>query len=732
MFAPLAESQKARYTLAIALAVVGVGAFWGVSTQGLLWWVQVLATLGVIALALAMLWLTDRLQDALGDASSRAVLVVSSVGTGLGVLAAAGSASWNWGWLGVLAAVLVAVGLTGLYVCLKRGSAGGRRPQRLWFGAEAILGGAGLVWALDSFTRLAWLGLALMLLGLIVIKVAAAAILEADHRRTRVTLRWSFDLAALGVLALLGGATSSNQLAVLLGVAGVFVGLSVFGIAMMHVRIDTRPAVAVTIAGLVAVIGGLVWLRVVFGFWGIGLVLASLVVVVGAWFVWRGDGLILVFLLGFLLVWGLADGYSPAPADPNPDADVRIVALGDSFISGEGAGTFLDGTNAVGDDRNECRRAPTAHPYLLATELGAGLDFLACSGAKTVDLTECGQMERGPERCRPAEEWGPADASTPGYRPQLLALSPAQAAEADVVLLSIGGNDVGFSTIVQACLLPRSCDERKSLWLANVESLTPKLVATYQQVKATFPEVPVIVVPYPRMVDEATCNLGLDSSEHVFVIEFVGRLDAVIAQAAQEAGVRVVAVAQDAFAGHRLCDDDPASNHLVLDPPNGSPRARYLPSTWIHGSMHPNERGHELYAAVVGPEVEAALADVTAGRPANPDPVVPDASDGDVGSGEDGDAGDEAATPSETATAVTLDAVEADELLSDGRWITDELYRTVRRVLFPILLLLVGSLVLAIGVANLPGGLCSLLRPTRTWRNHPADGGPGATGTPAE
>lgn len=71
--------------------------------------------------------------------------------------------------------------------------------------------------------------------------------------------------------------------------------------------------------------------------------------------------------------------------DPNPSSSFKIVALGDSYISGEGAARFFPGTDHPGS--NECRRAATAYPYLVAEALGASLTFVACSGARTSHLT---------------------------------------------------------------------------------------------------------------------------------------------------------------------------------------------------------------------------------------------------------------------------------------------------------------------------------------------------------
>ncbi len=82
---------------------------------------------------------------------------------------------------------------------------------------------------------------------------------------------------------------------------------------------------------------------------------------------------------------------SELDARVQPRADEGYyVALGDSYMSGEGAREFISGTNTVEPNEsrtNECRRATSAWGYRLA-EVNYGLEdvphrvlFLPCSGA---------------------------------------------------------------------------------------------------------------------------------------------------------------------------------------------------------------------------------------------------------------------------------------------------------------------------------------------------------------
>jgi hypothetical protein len=685
---------------ALVAMLVGIVLLGASSEVDRLWAVLGMAVVGLVLVAVALLWANDRLDHLLVGWRRRWVFPLGLL-VGAGLLAAA--TFLNWEWLGLVAMAVGAAAAMGTHTVLKLlvpGRISDHSVVRtLWLPAELVGGGLGAVWALDGFTGFAWAGLLAAMLGTILLKQQMAELLYTRRVGRRRAFRVSIDVAVVGVLLLLGGASTSSQLAVLGGAALAFSGLSVLGLALTYLEMSARTAVLVLLGG--AALIGLGWLAAwrAFDVPGWASMLTTFVVVVGAWFVFRGEGIIAVVIVGFVGVWGMADGYTSVAVDPNPGAEVRLLALGDSFISGEGADAYFDGTNQVGDDRNECRRSPTAHPYRIAVAQGYGLDFLACSGAKAEDLIECGQMRRAEPRCQPADEWGlpPSAGGVAGERPQLLHLPVERLAEADVVLLSIGGNDVGFSTIVKACLLPRSCAERSEEWFGNVDALGPVLVETYLAVKAAVGDgVPVIVVPYPLVVNATDdCAAGLDAGEYEFIAKFTERLDEVISQAASEAGVIVWAEGRDAYAGRRLCDDDPAVRHLDLDPPNGSPLARYQPGAWVHNSMHPAPDGHALVAAALGPFVAAALENPPA--PPAPDP------------GPDAPATDAA----EVTPADTADAAAADDLLTDGEWITDELYRTVRSLLLPIVLVLIGSLTLALGMVNLEP-FC-LLRPRRGW-----------------
>jgi lysophospholipase L1-like esterase len=98
-------------------------------------------------------------------------------------------------------------------------------------------------------------------------------------------------------------------------------------------------------------------------------------------------------------------------AAPAAAAD-NYAALGDSYSSGVGTASYtLD---------SACKRSVYAYPYLyMQKHPGTSLSFVACSGAKTSDLL--------------ANQIGAVTSAT------------------TLVTMTIGGNDIGFASLIYRC-----------------------------------------------------------------------------------------------------------------------------------------------------------------------------------------------------------------------------------------------------------------------------------------
>lgn len=165
--------------------------------------------------------------------------------------------------------------------------------------------------------------------------------------------------------------------------------------------------------------------------------------------------------------------------------------------------------------------------------------FLACSGAKTTALT----------------------AIFKGQLPQLDALA---AADPDVVTITIGGNDIGFSAILINCYVlnpPLSCvkDGTIAKAKANIDALGRIISGVYNALKLRVRDATIVVVGYPRLFPDKSkpphkCA-WLQSDEQKALNDLADQLDKALRAAAD--GVSVVYVpTATALEGHELCTKD--------------------------------------------------------------------------------------------------------------------------------------------------------------------------------
>jgi lysophospholipase L1-like esterase len=270
-----------------------------------------------------------------------------------------------------------------------------------------------------------------------------------------------------------------------------------------------------------------------------------------------------------------------AAAAPGVARAAGLVALGDSYASGEGAPPFEAGTAQRG---NSCHRSTRAWPAVLAERMSLPdpVSF-ACSGATTTGLLVSNASRKEPER----------------RRSQVSRLAER---DPDVLALTIGGNDMGFEEILRRCITSgRSCvgryapaggaDEIE----ARIAALEASLPAVYGAVAAAAPRARLVVTGYPRILpadtgDRSCAALGsISAAEQRWLIDKTTSLNAAIARAARRARVTYVDVT-DALAGHELACG--GVERWVNDV-----RAQ------LAYSFHPTVRGHQA----IGERVADAL-----------------------------------------------------------------------------------------------------------------------------
>jgi hypothetical protein len=313
------------------------------------------------------------------------------------------------------------------------------------------------------------------------------------------------------------------------------------------------------------------------------------------WLIWAGLGALVAAVVALVLIDPWSEPPESAPLDPNPGASFQIVALGDSYISGEGTRRYYEGTDEPG--RNMCHRAAKAYPHLLAEHLNASLIFVACSGAETADVLNRRQYPDSGD-----EDYG----EVYGARPQIEVLEELD--DFDVVLISIGGNDADFREVVEKCLRLRNCGDSEAGWLRRLETtVSPALVRTYTRVKEAAEDVPVFAMTYPDPLGRKYCDklVGIEPKEWDFLDLFVKKLDKTVRGAARAAQIKWIALDR-ALVKHRFCETkrvtEAAINFIRVRIGSGQ---RIIHLGDVQESLHPNEMGHQLLEAAVRPRIEA-------------------------------------------------------------------------------------------------------------------------------
>jgi lysophospholipase L1-like esterase len=242
----------------------------------------------------------------------------------------------------------------------------------------------------------------------------------------------------------------------------------------------------------------------------------------------------------------------PHPGRQTPRTTVLdAVPLGDSYGSGYGVPPY-----------EACGRSQSAYAVLLDGRKKIDLDdFVACAGATTATLVSGGQLDALDE-------------------------------DTDLVTVSVGGNDIQWSTAVGACLFgtDEECGAATMFITGLMTTRLPGLLdSVYTQVSEAAPNAHVVVTGYPRLFSpEYGAYLGASPSEQQGLNDGADLLNSVLTEAAAEHGFQFVDVTK------RFID------HGV-----NAPEAWIL-GAFDPGSFHPNLHGYRAYTAALTSQINPA------------------------------------------------------------------------------------------------------------------------------
>lgn len=312
-----------------------------------------------------------------------------------------------------------------------------------------------------------------------------------------------------------------------------------------------------------------------------------------------------------------AVGFQPMADKPQH----QIVAMGDSYSSGEGASEpggedyypesdYYDETQA--DTKNSCHRSKYAWSRQAtlpgySTSIGAMADnrsldmdyqFIACSGARHYNILRDSQSGELPQI-----EQGYLDQNT------------------TMVTLSIGGNDARFGDIFNQCILgPTECnddsivakdpdtgeptggqtgpiDQWAPSWLHD--QIRPRLAKTLDEIHQRAPNAKIVLMGYPVLLEnDGQCSgaAGIGTAEAPWLNSLAGTLATEMQGAVSDANSQYGANAvfsdpRDEFAGKAICGDPEDVHGVVM---TGHSQADSSPQSMK--SFHPKISGARLYA----------------------------------------------------------------------------------------------------------------------------------------
>lgn len=293
-------------------------------------------------------------------------------------------------------------------------------------------------------------------------------------------------------------------------------------------------------------------------------------------------------------------GSTPASAAPG-SGPTAVVSLGDSAISGEGAGSYEAGTDGP---QNYCHRSANA---MIKSTAIAGVQAkvnIACSGAESSDVRINGTSHY----------------TEPSQAEQLRAI--ARDYDVKMIVLQIGANDdPEFTSSVLTCVeawanpFGGPCkNELAPVWPGRMAAMAPKVEASIADLRTVMREagyadsyyqfvLTSYASPFTENMNQIThgfdgCPIRLSDAKWART-EAVGQLSAALRGVAARSGVRFLDLAR-AAEGREACNKSVSKSSRWISPllidvdelfESGDP------INVVRQTFHPNANGHRQFGA---------------------------------------------------------------------------------------------------------------------------------------
>jgi lysophospholipase L1-like esterase len=258
----------------------------------------------------------------------------------------------------------------------------------------------------------------------------------------------------------------------------------------------------------------------------------------------------------------------PASAAPRHSRSLDYVALGDSYAAAPGVPEQID---------TACARSSSNYPHLVAERNTARLTDVTCSGATTADLAL-------------ATDTAPAQYDALGR-------------DTDLVTVSIGGNDIGFSAALGRCAAlgagnPSGSPCRDDLTQGgsdqveqSIAATAPKISQVIAEIHHRAPHAKVVMVGYPSLFPDSgvgctSPSVPFAAGDFAYLRDKTKSLNSMIAHRAKLGGAAYVDTYK-ATIGHDMCQ--PVGERWIESLAPETPAA----------PAHPNAQGEQAMAAAV-------------------------------------------------------------------------------------------------------------------------------------
>ncbi|MED5801480.1 GDSL-type esterase/lipase family protein [Gordonia sp. Z-3] len=291
-----------------------------------------------------------------------------------------------------------------------------------------------------------------------------------------------------------------------------------------------------------------------------------------------------------LVVLVCAGSMGAQPVTGNAAPPIRMVALGNSYISGQGAddyrsvpadtSSYRSGTTGP---NNYCFRSRHAAVEIVADRLGAQLTNATCAAAEPRHVDQIAQFDEGR---------------------QIDHLERA----ADIVVMQVIGNPEFLNVV--ACVQLSECDARtveRSMAVLDGEQRRHEQ-RIHREVRARAPQARIYILSAPQVVPRpgqeyhARCGWFMSDREVVLLNAFVDKIDEISRTNAQLFGATFVDLdgADSPWRAqrHDLCSAQPWVWGPRLHAPQYEPDSLSL-RNWSLGSYHPTRAGQSATATVL-------------------------------------------------------------------------------------------------------------------------------------